>query len=69
MQAIKKEKEKQKKNILMTDFILLSNFGTWPWEQMANVPISYKLLRQCKNVTNGEKVFILFTDQFLKFIL
>lgn len=36
---------------------------------MANVPISYKLLRQCKNVTNGEKVFILFTDQFLKFIL
>lgn len=30
MQAIKKEKEKQKKNILMTDFILLSNFGTWP---------------------------------------
>lgn len=36
---------------------------------MANVPNSYKLLRQCKNVTNGEKVFILFTDQFLKFIL
>lgn len=36
---------------------------------MANIPISYQLSRHCKIVTNGEKVFILYTDEFLKFIL